>query len=79
VVAHADDLPNLHLFVALADNAHQGIVPLPPKIGVARALRRFANARGQLCAKSEDQRQGSTRCLFRLGKMTRGAARRAPP
>jgi hypothetical protein len=32
-VMHADDLPKLHLFVALADNAHQGIVRVPAKIG----------------------------------------------
>jgi hypothetical protein len=32
-VASADDLPNLHLFVALADNVHQRIVRVPARIG----------------------------------------------
>ena len=32
-VMHADDLPKLPLFVSLADNADQGIVRVPAKIG----------------------------------------------
>ena len=32
-VVSAGDLPNLHLFVALADNTHQRIVRVPAKIG----------------------------------------------
>lgn len=30
---HAETLRTVHVFVALADNQHQGIVPVPPRLG----------------------------------------------